>query len=127
MDSSNTISTEITTVAMAVTVKLHETTQYDSEEHKGSEDTRRYEIGEGNNREENNREEVSKEVNKPEQFVYKTDRGYEHETPKQNNNEIYTHGEPQHEQRELEDGECGVHKLREPEYKPTSAIRPHLM
>ena len=35
-------------VAMAVTVKLHKTTQDDSKEHKGSEETRRDKISEGN-------------------------------------------------------------------------------
>ena len=35
-------------VAMVATVKLHKTTQDDSEEHKGSEEMRRDEISEGN-------------------------------------------------------------------------------
>ena len=47
-DSNTAASTETTTVAMAATVKLHRTTQDDSEEHEGSEETRRDEIGEGN-------------------------------------------------------------------------------
>jgi hypothetical protein len=46
-DSSAAASTEKTMVAMTAAVKLHETTQDDSEEHEGSEETRRDEIGEG--------------------------------------------------------------------------------
>jgi hypothetical protein len=48
-DSNAVASTETTTVAMAATVKLHKTTRDDSEEHEGSEERRRDEIGEGNN------------------------------------------------------------------------------
>ena len=61
------------TVTMAVTVKLHETTQDNSEEHKGSEETRSDQISEGNNRE---------EVNEHKRLIYKTDGGYECKTPK---------------------------------------------
>ncbi|KIM71067.1 hypothetical protein PILCRDRAFT_17416 [Piloderma croceum F 1598] len=121
-DSSITASTKTTTVAMAVTVKLHETTQDDSEEHKGSEETRRDEIGEENNGE---------EVNEHEQLVYETDGGYEHETPKDDNGETHAHGD---EQWELKNGKCRiyereglkfredrVHKLKELKYEPTAA------
>jgi hypothetical protein len=80
---------------MAVTVKLHETTQDNSEEHEGSEEMKRDEIGKGTNRE---------EVNEHEQLVYGTNGGYKCETPKDNNSETNAHGD---EQLELKDGECG--------------------
>jgi hypothetical protein len=94
--------------------------QDNSEEHEGSEETRRDEIGEGNNGE---------EVNEHEQLVYGTDGGYECKTPKDDNGETHAHRD---EQRELEDGECGiceceglelgedkVHEPREHKYEPT--------
>jgi hypothetical protein len=99
-NSSTAASTETTTAAMAVTVKLHETTQEDSEEHEGSEETRRDEIGEENNGE---------EVNECEQLIYKTDRGYECKTPKYNNGKTHAHGD---EQWELEDGECRIYECK---------------
>ena len=77
-------------------------------------------------------EEVSKEVNEPEQLVYETGEEYKCETPKHNNGKAFAHGEPQHEQRGLEDGEkeiseremleFGEYELHEPgelEYEPT--------
>ena len=73
-------------------------TQDDSEEHEGSEETRRDEIGEENN---------GDEVNERRQLVYKTDREYKHETPKDNNGETHAHGD---KQREFEDGECGMYE-----------------
>ena len=99
-DSSTATFTETMMVAMAATVKLHETTQDDSEEHEGSEETRRDEIGE-----ENNGEEV-------------------------NEREAHAHGDEQQELEDgecgiyertgLELGEDKVHELREPEHEPTS-------
>jgi hypothetical protein len=114
---------------MAATVKLHKTTQDNREKHEGGEEMRRDEIGKGNNGEENNRE----EENEREQLVYEMDRGYERETPKDNNGETHAHGD---EQQELKDGKCRIyerkglklgedeiHKPRELECKPTCGNR----
>ena len=84
-------------------------TQDDSKEHKGGEETRRDESGEGNG-EEKNRE----EANEHEQLIYETDGGYERETPKDDSGKTHAHGDKQQELREDE-----IHKPRELKWEPT--------
>ena len=111
-------------VTMVATVTPHKMTQDDNKEHKGSEYMRRDEISKGNNGKGNN----GVEVNEHKQLVCKTDGGYKHKTPKDNNGETHAYGD---EQWELEDSECmiyeceglklredKVHELKELEYEP---------
>jgi hypothetical protein len=99
-------------VAMAATVKLHKTSRDDSEEHEGSEERRRDEIGEGNKETRSVEEKSAEGENEKRETVREgieesrdEARGDPHD-----NGEGDTRGEPQHEHRGLENGKYETFK-----------------
>jgi hypothetical protein len=115
---------------MAATVKLHRTTQDDSEEHEGSEETRRDEIGEGNKETRLAKEKRTEGENEKREAAREGIEESRDEARRDphDNGEGDTRGEPQQEHRgleyeifereTLEFGENEVHEQGELEYEP---------